>query len=254
MSVPAAIFGPGIAIVTRTDVTPSPAVNIGYAQELSLDFAGSTKQLFGQNQFPLVAARSTVKVSGKMKAATLSGIAMNNIFFGSSFTPASGFAWNINEAHSVPASSSYTVTVTNSAQFDADLGVTYAVSGLPLQRVTSVTAAGQYSVSAGVYTFDVADASAALLFTYTSTITTATSQKLIVTNQPIGFTPTFQLDYYTSLSQPTAEPYAVRVFNCVAAKLSMGFKLEDFMMPEFDFDVFANPAGQVFETVFPQIA
>src|SRR5580704_17505885 len=109
MSVPAAQFGPGIAIVTRTDVSPSPAVNIGYAQELSLDFAGSTKQLYGQNQFPLVAARSTVKVSGKLKSATLSCIAMNNIFFGQSFTPASGFAWNINEAQSIPGSSTYRV-------------------------------------------------------------------------------------------------------------------------------------------------
>lgn len=255
MSVPFGAFGPGIAIVTRTDVSPSPAVNIGYAQEFSFDFAGTTKQLFGQNQFPLLAARSTIKVTGKLKAATISGIAANNIFFGSTFTPASGFIWNTAEAHTVPAPSGpYTVTTTNAANFDADLGVTYAATGLPLQRVSSVSAAGQYSVSAGVYTFFSADASAAVLITYTSTITTATSQKLIVTNQPIGTTPTFQLDYYTNLNQPSSTPFALRIFSCVASKYTLPFKLEDFAMPEFDFDVFANASGQIFEGVYPQIS
>ena len=104
MSTPFAAFGPGILIVTRTDVSPSPAVNIGYAQELSLDLSATTKELFGQNQFPLVAARSTVKATGKIKSATLSGIAWNNTFFGQSFS-AGGIAWNIQEAHSVPAPS-----------------------------------------------------------------------------------------------------------------------------------------------------
>ncbi len=256
MSVPFAAFGPGIVIVTRTDLATPVAVNIGYGQELSIDFAGTTKELYGQNQFPLVQARGTIKATGKIKAATISGIAWNNVFFGQTLAAASGFAWNIAEAHSVPGSSTYTVTVTNGATFDADLGVVYAATGLPLQRVASVTAVGQYSVNTttGVYTFFSGDASAALLFTYTNTITTATSQKLVISNLPIGTTPTFQLDFYTNLNQPTAEPFAIRVFACVAGKLSIATKLEDYVMPEIDFGFFANAAGQVFEGVFPQIS
>lgn len=256
MSVPFAAFGPGILIVTRTDVSPSPAVNVGYAQEFTIDLSGTTKELYGQNQYPLVQARSTIKATGKIKAATISGIAWNNIFFGGTLTPASGIAWTIGEADTIPASSTFTVQVSGHATFEADLGVTYAVGGLPLQRVTAVAAAGQYSVNVGTgtYTFFSADAGLGVLITYTTTITTATSQKLIVTNQLIGTTPTFQLDYYTNLNQPSAAPFAVRIFACVASKLSMAFKLEDFAMPEFDFGFFANGSGNVLEYVFPQIS
>jgi hypothetical protein len=253
MSVPFAAFGPGILIVTRTDLTTPVAVNIGYAQEMSLDFSGNTKELFGQNQFPLVAARSTIKATGKIKAATISGIAWNNVFFGGTLTPASGFAWVVDEAASIPGTP-FTVTVAGSAQFDADLGVKYAATGLPFQRVASAPVAGQYSVAAGVYTFASADTLSAVLITYTKTITTATVQKTIITNQPIGTTPTFQMDYYNSLNQPGSTPFAIRLFACIASKLSIAFKLEDFAMPEFDFSLFANSSGQVFENVYPQIS
>lgn len=255
MSVPFAAFGPGIVIVTRTDLATPVPVNVGYAQELAIDFTGTTKELFGQNQYPLVQARGTIKATGKIKAAVISGIAWNNVFFGQTLVPASGFAWVVGEAGTIPAPSGpYTVTVAGSASFDADLGVTYAATGLPFQRVAAGPTVGQYSESAGVYTFSVTDASTAVLITYTKTITTATSQKLIITNQPIGTTPTFQLDFYTSLNQPTAQAFAIRLFACVAGKLTFASKLEDFIMPEIDFGFFANAAGQVFEGVFPQIS
>lgn len=245
------VFGPGIAIVTRTDVSPSPALNIGFINSLSLDLTGTTKQLYGQNQYPLLVARSTIKTSGKMVAAETSGLAQNAIFFGGSFV-AGGFKWNISEPHTVAAT---TQAVTNAGTFDQDLGVTYASSGLPLQRVAPGSeAAGKYSVNVGtgVYTFNVAD-EVALLFSYTSTIATP-GQNLTVANSLIGTTPTFQLDYYTSFNQPTAKPLVVRVFACISSKIALSFKLEDFMMPEYDFEFFANAAGNVMEIVYPEIS
>lgn len=143
-----AAFGPGIAIITRTDVTPSTPINAGYCQSLNLSFKGTTKDLYGQNQFPLVSARATIKATGKIVAAQDSGIAANSMFFGQSFT-AGGYIWNIGEAHSVPATSPYTVTPTNSATFDTDLGVVYSATLLPFQKVDSGPTVGQYSVSAG---------------------------------------------------------------------------------------------------------
>jgi hypothetical protein len=252
MSVPAAIFGPGIVIVTRTDIANGTPINAGYAQEFSIDLSGNTKELFGQNQFPLVQARGTIKATGKLKNAVLSGIAMNNIFFGQSFA-AGGFDWNVQEAGVVGTTTYQTV---NHSTFDQDLGVTYAATGLPLQKVASSPAQGQYSQSAGTYTFNAADSGASVLVTYTNTDTGSgvAKQQLTVANKPIGFSPTFQLDYYTNLNQPGAEPYAIRIFAAIAAKLSMGFKLEDYMMPEFDFAFFANASGNVFEAVFPQVA
>jgi hypothetical protein len=44
------------------------------------------------------------------------------------------------------------------------------------------------------------------------------------------------------------------LYNCVAAKLSFGTKLEDFVVPEFDFQCFANAAGQVCQFNFGDAA
>lgn len=247
-----ATFGPGILLVTRTDLATPAAFNIGYANELSLDLTGSTKQLFGQNQFPIAAARSTIKVSGKLKAAVLSGLALNACFFASSFTTGKD-NYYFNEAHTVAA---ITQVVTNVTGGIVDLGVSYAASGLPLQRVApGAEAAGKYSVvlSTGVYTFNVAD-EVALLFNYANFAAGGGGQQLNVINQLIGTTPTFQMDYYTNLNQPSAKPFSVRLFACVSAKLSLGWKLEDFMMPAVDFDIFANAAGQVMNLNFPDIS
>lgn len=69
------------------------------------------------------------------------------------------------EAATVPAASAYTVTPRYT--WLADLGVTLVSSGLPMTAVSSNPAAGQYSVSSvGVYTFNSAQASAAVLLNY----------------------------------------------------------------------------------------
>jgi len=271
MSAPPAAFGPGVLILTRTDITPGIAINVGYVQEFTLDFAGQTKQLYGQNQFALVGARATIKATGKMKNATLSGLAMNAAFYGNSFSTAAYSAgvgvlsWNIGSTYTTGSTGGTgSLQIGSSLTFDADLGVTYAASGLPLQRVsTGNEANGKYSIGStapGLYNF--ADQGANIKVTFTSAGSTGASgpstsgppQSLTVTNQIIGTTPTFQLDYYTNLNQPTQTPFAFRLFQCIAAKHTMAFKLEDFMMPEFDFDIFANSAGQVYTMVAPNVS
>lgn len=251
MSTPLAAFGPGIVIITRTDTATPFAINIGDANEFSLDLSGSTKELYGQNEFPLVAARGTVKVTGKIKGAVLSGLAWNACFFGQSFT--SGYDhYFFSEAHTVAAT---TQVVTNASGGIVDLGVNYASNNLPLQRVASGSpSVGTYSVvlSTGTYTFNASD-EVALLFNY-SNFSSASGQQLNVTNQLIGTNPTFQLDYYTNLNQPTSKPFGVRLFACIADKLSIASKLEDYIMPEFDFSVFANNAGAVMNFDFPEIS
>jgi hypothetical protein len=243
-------YGPGVCIVTRTDTTTPLAVNIGYAQELSLAVKGNTKKLYGQNQFPLVAARGTVGATGKIKAAALSGLAWNATFFGASFT--AGYDnYYFNEVHTP---SGTTQAVTHATGGIVDLGVTYAATGIPLQRVATVSAAGTYSVvqSTGAYTINAAD-EVALNFNY-SNFSSASGQQLNVTNQLIGTNPTFQLDYWTNLNQPAAKPFAVRLFACVASDLTMASKLEDFIMPEISFDVFANAASQVMNFDFAEVS
>lgn len=245
-----ATFGPGILMVTRIDIANQTPINIGKAQEFSLNFKGSSKELFGQNQMPDLVARSTVKVSGKMKSARLSGIATNSVFFGGTLA-SGGFQWNIGEANT-PVTTTYQVT--NHTTFDQDLGVVYAATGQPLIKVASAPTVGQYSVNTGTgtYTINVTDENNPLLFNYTSTV--ATGQQLTYTNQPIGTTPVFQLDYWNNVNQPTASPFAIRLFSCVADSFALQFKLEDFNLPEFDFSCFCNAAGNLFEMVLPNTA
>lgn len=251
-----AAFGPGILIARRLDIANGPNINIGYANEFSFDLAGNTKQLFGQNQYALVAARGTVKSTGKFKAAVISGIALNAVFFAGSLA-SGGDQWVIDEAATVPAASGpYTVTVAGAATFVADLGMRYTATGLPLQRVTAGSeVVGKYSVNeaTGVYTFAAADASAALLITYEKQLT-GSGQSLTLLNQAIGVTPTFALYYYTNLNQPTAKPFVTTIYSCVSSKLAMAFKLEDFMMPELDFDIFADASGKIIKVTYAEVS
>ena len=245
----AAVFGPGVIIVTRTDTTTPVSFNIGYANEFSLDISSPTKQLMGQNQFPIAIARGVSKVTGKAKGAVLSGQVFNAAFFGQSFT-AGRDNYYFNEQHT-PAGT--TQVVTNATGGIVDLGVSYVSTGIPLVRVASAPAAGQYSVatSTGTYTINATD-EVALNFNY-SNFSAAAGNQLNVTNQLLGVTPTFQLDYWTNLNQPAAKPFAIRLFACVAEKLQIASKIEDFVLPEFDFQCFANASGQVMNINFPDL-
>ena len=272
MSTPFATFGPGILICTRTDITPGTPINVGYAQEFSIEMAGTTKQLFGQNQFPLVAARSTIKATGKLKAAVLSGIAMNNLFYGQTASTASGLiSWNVGSTFTLSTTTLVTatgtgLTITNSTIFDADLGVVFVNTGLPGRRVSTgaeSASSGLYSVSSTgnpvFYYFNTADSITLAAGTtnpikVTYSITTGGASSLLIVNQLIGVSPTFQLDYYTNLNQPSARPFVVRCYQAIASKAAYAFKLEDFQMPEYDFDLFANNSGQVINQVFPEIS
>ena len=74
------------------------------------------------------------------------------------------------EAHTVPSTGPYTVTVSHVAS-NVNYSVNYASGGAPLTKVATPTVAGQYSVSGGTYTFSSADASAAVDINYSYTLT-----------------------------------------------------------------------------------
>jgi len=251
--VPQGLFGPGILWITRTDVTNASPVNVGFVNEFSTDFTFETKQLFGQNQYALLAARGTAKSTGKIKAAALSGIALNNLLLGGTWTSGTQYDASTTAATAIPTTPfQITPTVPSSGTWDADLGVTVAAVGSStyqvgqvFTKVASAPTAGQYSVSAGVYTFASADnvssVQVAISFAYTFS-TGATGQNQTITNQPIGTTPTFQIDYKTTLYGAT---YYLRLYQAIASKWSMNHKITDFAMPEYDFEFFANAAQQI---------
>jgi len=242
-------FGSGVLIGTRTDIANATPINFGLVQEVQLDLQFTAKELYGQYQFPVAIARGQGKATGKAKMARVSGLTFNNLFFGASLVPGQ-LATAFGEAQSVPASTPFTVSVTNAGQWQDDCGVVYAASGLPLTKVASAPTAGQYSVAAGVYTFNSADAGAAVLISYTYNVT-GSGQQLTLVNPLLGTTPTFQAQLYTSFQ---GKPVNVKLFNCVASKLTFASKLEDFVIPELDFDIFANAAGNVLQWSFAEVS
>lgn len=245
-TVPQGLFGPGILWLTRTDISPATPFNIGFINEFSLDFTYETKQLFGQNQFALLAARGTAKSTGKMKAATLSGQALNAVLLGGTWTPGEQYDATTSPSTAIPATPfTITPTVPSSGTWDTDLGVVNAATSEPMTAVTGAPTAGEYSVSAGVYTFSSADnvsgISVKITFAY-KVATGATGQTQTIQNNAIGTTPTFQLDYKTTLYGAT---YYARLFACIGSKVAMQHKITDFMMPEYDFEFFANQNQEI---------
>ena len=240
-------FGSGVLIGTRTDIVGATPVNFGLVQEVTIEEAASVKELYGQFQHPIAIARGTIKTTGKAKVARISGLAFASLFYG--VTPVAGqVATAFAEAAVVGVSAPYSATPANSAAFGDDAGVVYAATGLPLIKVASTPAVGQYALSAGVYSFASGDAGKAVLLTYTYAIT-GSGQKFAVTNQLTGTTPTFQAQFFTTFQ---GQAVSLKLNMCTSSKLSFQTKLEDFVVPEFDFSCFADSTGTVMTWSFAE--
>ncbi len=246
-------FGSGALFGERIDVTGSGigARQFGILQDVQISFDWTEKELYGQYQFPVAIARGTAKITGTAKFARLNGLVFSDIFFGT--TPAIGqFGISQDEAATVPASPIYTVTVGNAASYNDDLGVTYAMSGLVFNRVTTPASAGQYAVNfaTGVYTFSSADANAALKISYTYNNTT-TGNKITITNRLLGDTPAFKATFYQQISPSVPggglgfKPVGLRLNACTASKLSLPTKVDDWMITDLSFMAFADASGTV---------
>src|SRR6266851_4238385 len=235
----------------RTDVTGSGIGpdQFGILQDVQIDWDWTTRELWGQYQFPVDIARGQGKITGKAKFARIFGAIYGDLFFGQ--TQASGqLTVSENEAASVPATTPYTIAVANAAGYVDDLRVYYATgttAGGRFTRVTTPSAAGQYSVNpaTGIYTFAAADANAALLVSYLYTISNS-GKKLVLTNQFMGFTPTFKATFYTTKTTGGTPAGLALVLNaCTATKLSLPTKIDDYEIQEFDFSAFADATGTI---------
>ncbi|MGC2696006.1 MAG: hypothetical protein WA738_09460 [Candidatus Angelobacter sp.] len=232
----------GFPVGGNTASNPTP-MKFGTLQDVSLDISGDVKQLYGQKQFPEAVARGKCKITGKSKFAAINGKMFNDLFFGQQMG-AGMIKTALDETATIPATP-FTITVVNAAQFKQDWGVRYAVTGVPFTRVASGPVQGQYSVNTatGVYTFAAADTTAPVLISYTFTQATPGTQLNIV-NQLMGFAPTIQVLLETVYN---TNQFSVLLYSVVASKLSFATKQEDFIIPEFDFEAFANASGQVID-------
>jgi len=233
-------FGTG-DLFTTTVAGASP-LKFGALQDVSVDFSADIKMLHGQNQFPLDVARGKAKVEGKAASGNVDVKAFNQFYFGQTVTTGETLR-AINEAQTIPATPGpYTVPATEAATFVQDLGVIFAATGVPLVQVSTSPATGQYSVNAttGVYTFAAADEGDAVFLNYLYTDTSGNT--LSINNLLMGITPKFRL----VLSQVyDSKTFTLVLYSCVAEKLSMPFKQDDYLILDFSFQAQANSADQV---------
>lgn len=226
-------FGPGL-LCAKGIASGSQPIVFGALQDVQIKISAKNDLLMGQGQFASAVGRGSMTIKGTSKIGALSA-SIYNLMFGT--TPSTGTTLvNYAEAHNIPASTPYTVTVTNSATFVADYGVVYTATGIPLELVASNPAQGQYSVSAGVYTFAAADTGVAVQITYTSTSST-TGATIQVPNSLQGVQPVFgilQQRSWNGTGERIALPY------CIASDLTLPTAMSKFGIGQFDFDAFSQ--------------
>jgi len=233
-----------------TNPTPLRALTI---QDAELDISGTIETLKGQYQFPDDAAVTDKKGTGKLTMGRKDLSMLNQIFF-ADVTAAGGTSVSPTEAHSVPASTPYTITVTppGTGTFYADLGVYYqANNAKAFERLaTGTPAAGQYTVAAGVYTFAAADTGLGILISYAYTQST-TGNIFQVNNQNIGYGPQVEIylvDTYQPIPVSGVNIYSTtRVWAAKISKVTLGNKRSAYSMPQVDYEYFQAPSGRVLD-------
>lgn len=254
-------FGTGTVIGRRNGVdytntaitTPTPA-RFATMQDIDISFDRTLKELIGQNTYPVDIAGAATKIAGKGKIAGMQANFFNDMFFGQALSSGAGELVAVDESHT--AAATITVTPPSSGTFVHDLGVFYQATGLQLTRTGSAPAVGSYEVTepGGAYTFNATEAGT-LLISYTYSITTATSKQIVITNQLMGLSPSFEMHFqmnYPNSASTTVNTLNLKLYACKASKLDFPFKNQDHTLPSLDFMAFADASGNVAQLTLPQ--
>lgn len=243
-----AVFGAGLLWGTPTaDASGNPISNgtpvlFGTLQDVSVDISYDMKELHGSDgAFAKFVGRGKGKIDCQATMGTIKGAVFSSLFFGQSAS--SGLIGvNYDTVGTTLAGTSVSVTPPNAGTFQRDLGVINRSTGVALTKVASAPVAGQYSVNAGTYTFASADSGNVVLINYEYTATVANSNHSTVANLPMGYAPTFSCELFNPYQ---GKSLVLTLNNCIASKLTMATKLDDFMMPQFAFSAFADEFGNV---------
>ena len=235
-------FHTGAAMVKGSGVNATPQ-SIGTLQNCSVDLSWTIKPIFGQLNAAAAIGQGNLKITGKATAGAVQLRLLNDMVMQGTLA-AGETALAYREVEVAIPTTPFQITVTNSATWVEDWEVTDAATGLPFIKVASAPAVGQYSVAAGVYTFAAADTGKFPLISYTYTIS-ASGQTLTYSQQLVGPAPTFSLVLGGGYAAgPTP---ALKLYACVATKISFATKLNDFAMPNIEWECMANAAGRVYD-------
>jgi hypothetical protein len=233
------MFGVGRLWGYDSNGTP---IEFGALQNVGLDFNADLKMLHGANRYPLVVAAGKGKIEAKASFAKITPDTLNLVLQGIKTVGQMKVATH---SASVPDETTYTITVTNGANFEKNLGVIDVSNPLiakPMKIAAGETpTAGEYTFvgTTGVYTFAAADAGKAMQICY-MWADAATGTTLTLGNPEMGTAPQFSALLNTKLN---GVEITVWLAACVSTKLSMALKQEDFLIPDFDIGAFAGSDG-----------
>lgn len=231
-------FGVGALFAKFSDGT---SVEFGTLQDCSVDFSFDKKELYGRNQFPVKVARAKGKVDCKATYADIKAEALNLVLNGTISTGELKVAEPVNTT--VPSGGSVTISVPTGGTLNQVLKV-YDVSGatkVPMTPVSATpTAAGTYYVNSGAIEFYTSDVGKTVQYQYDYTV--ATGKTVEIKNGMMGTAPVFEAEFYAALD---GNPITLVMNNCTSEKLTMNFKNEDFVIPDFSFSAFSDAADVV---------
>lgn len=235
-------FGTGVLFGRSNSITNPTPVRFGGLQDVTIDFSFTTKPLYGQYQYPIAVGRGTAKVTGKAKWAQFNAQAYNDLFFGNTTLPSGEIKTAVAETASVTANI-ITAVHNGAGNFVADMGVVKASDGSILTRVANGPVALQYSCNetTGVYTFNSSQNAVSMQISYTWN-DTANGKNIAITNQLLGNAPTFMAVFTNTYN---GQQQTLTLNQCMSSKLSFATKLEDWTIPEFNFDIFADASNNI---------
>lgn len=245
------LYGVPTADATGAAIALPTPEQFGVLQDVAVDFAFENKMLYGQNQFPVAVGRGKGKIGIKAKFANINGGLLNSCVFG--VTPSSGIGNTVNEliGKAIPTTpftltagavnNATTFIIPNAGTWVRDIGVRNS-SNRAMTRVASAPASGQYTVAAGVYVFNTADAGQIVYISYEYTATSTVAKTFSVVNQAMGYAPTFMC---VLNSQYNGGYMHMRFPACISNKFAVATKNDDFTIPEVDIDAFADAAGNI---------
>jgi hypothetical protein len=250
------LFGAGNMYVTQLfdAFGNAPAVPSPYPllvmQEASIDDTSQLKKLFGQNNRAYAIARGETTTTIKVKNARVLANVWNSIYYGQTLSAGLLAVFTDNTLGTAIPTTPFQITITppSTGVFRADMGVINAGTGNLMKRVASGPTAGQYSVNeaTGVYTFASADNVSGVLvnINYEYFASTAAGFNQTVRNLPMGAAPTFRARLNVNFQ---GKNVTIDARSCVCTKFTLPFKNTDFAVPELDFELQDDGAGNVYD-------
>ncbi len=243
-------FGAGRMFATANIANPTPARAL-VPQSQSLDFKRKVESLFGEKQMAVAVGAGSMDVTGKVEYGKINARMFADMLFGDTGTTGQYLEAD-KEAGTVPSSSTYVITVANSATWLFDLGVVDVTTGNIMSRVAAAAevAGKSYSVAAGIYTFAAGDASANKLISYGYSAT-GVGETIVMANQTQGLVGNFTAVHV--LPWGTEQDMFV-LSNCTTSSAGLSLKQSGFATNTMEYTAAANANDQLGTATFAEAA